>query len=170
MRMLKRFFLVIFFLAIFFSLTITGITLGAANNTLSPDGYWKTIDDETKEVESIVKVWNENGEVKGKIVKTFPKPGEDPDPKCDQCPGDLKDARIIGMNFMWGFKKDEDDEKWVNGRILDPDNGKTYRCQLEVVDNGGKMEVFGYIRIIIKIGRSQTWLRYEPQPGEKLEE
>lgn len=131
------------------------------------EGSWKTIDDKTNEVESIVRLWVENGELKGEIVKIFPKPGEDPDPVCDKCSGKLKNVRIIGMNFMWGFSKKGD--KWVDGKIVDPDNGKTYHCQLEVIENGKKLKVFGYIKIIFKIGRSQTWLRHEPEQEQKTE-
>lgn len=136
-------------------------------DVMSAEGFWKTVDDETNEVESIVKLWVEKGELKGKIVKIFPKPGEDPDPVCDKCKGKLKDVRIIGMNFMWGFKKEKD--KWVEGKIVDPDNGKTYHCQLVLTDGGKKLKVFGYIRIIFKIGRSQIWLRHEPEKKKAAE-
>lgn len=134
---------------------------------MSAEGFWKTVDDKTKEVESIVKLWVEKGELKGKIVKIFPKPDEDPDPVCDKCKGKLKNVRIIGMNFMWGFARKGD--KWVDGKIVDPDNGKTYHCQLEVTDGGKKLKVFGYIKIIFKLGRSQTWIRHEPEAGKAAE-
>ena len=123
----------------------------------SVEGYWKTIDDKTNEVKSIVKIWQEDGTLKGRIEKLFPKPGEDPDPVCDKCKGDKKDKKILGMVFMWKFQK-EDDE-WVNGKILDPENGKVYHCNLELADNGAKLNVFGYIKVLFKIGRTQTWLR-----------
>lgn len=157
-HLLKKNSLVVF---VFFIIVMTRIP--AWSNSF--EGSWKTVDDKTKEVESIVKLWVENGELKGKIVKIFPKPGEDPDPVCDKCSGKLKNVRIIGMNFMWGFSKKGD--KWVEGKIVDPDNGKTYRCQLEVTEGGKKLKVFGYIKIIFKIGRSQTWLRHEPEQEKK---
>ncbi len=123
-------------------------------------GYWKTIDDETGEVKSIVRIWEENGRLKGRIEKIFPKPGEDPDPTCDKCRGHLKDQRVIGMVFLWDFKRAGSHAgKWVDGAIVDPENGKQYHCQLELTGGGKKLEVFGYIRLIFKIGRSQTWLR-----------
>ncbi len=121
------------------------------------EGYWKTIDDNTKEVKSIVKIWQDEGVLKGRIEKIFPKPGEDPDPVCDKCSGDKKDKKILGMVFMWKFKKDGDE--WVNGKILDPENGKVYHCNLELADSGKKLNVFGYIKVLFKIGRTQTWLR-----------
>lgn len=145
---------------VFFITTAVGISA----DKMSPEGFWKTIDDETKEVESIVKLWIEKGELKGKIVKIFPKPGEAPDPVCDKCSGKLKNVRVIGMNFMWAFQKAKN--KWINGKIVDPDNGKTYNCQLEITESGKKLEVFGYIKIIFKIGRNQTWIRHEAEIEE----
>ena len=40
----------------------------------SPEGYWKTFDDDTHELESIVKLWIEKDKLMGRIVKLFPKP------------------------------------------------------------------------------------------------
>jgi len=123
------------------------------------NGRWKTIDDESGKVKSIVKIWEENGSLKGLIEETFPEPGEEPDPLCDKCTGDKKDQPIKGMIFLWGFKKESD--TWKKGKILDPENGKIYKCELKLMDKGDKLEVYGYIRIIVKVGRSQTWIRYE---------
>ncbi len=131
-------------------------SLYAENNTVT--GYWKTIDDESGKVRSIVKIWKENGTLKGVIEETFPEPGEDIDPVCDKCSGDKKDKPVKGMIFLWGFEKSSD--KWKKGSILDPDNGKIYKCELKLSDQGDKLEVYGYIRVIVKIGRSQTWIRH----------
>ncbi len=135
------------------------------SNSMSAEGYWKTIDDKTKEVKSIMKLWVENGNLKGKVVKIFPKEGEDPNPKCDKCKGERKDKLVLGMEIMWDYQGAGGE--WKNGRILDPENGKIYRSQLEVVDNGNKLEVYGYIRIIFKIGRTQTWLRSDYKEENK---
>lgn len=132
---------------------------------VSPEGYWKTIDDKTGEVKSIVKVWNKNGKLKGQILKIFPKEGEDPDPVCDKCKGHLKNKKTLGMVFMWGFYKNGD--KWINGEIVDPENGKQYHCQVFTAKEGKELKVFGYIRIIFKIGRTQTWLRTDESSLKK---
>jgi uncharacterized protein (DUF2147 family) len=48
--------------------------------------------------------------------------------------------------------------EWSDGEILDPKNGKTYRCDIQLTDNGEKLNVRGYIGITL-FGRSQTWER-----------
>ena len=146
-----------FFFFIFLSFFLSNSDIFPEN--MSPVGLWKTIDDDTKELKSIVRIWNEDGILKGRIEKIFPKPGEDPDPKCDKCKGDKKNKRVIGMIFLWGFS--QSGKVWAGGKILDPENGKTYHCRLKVTSGGKRMNVFGYIRLIIRIGRTQTWLRAE---------
>jgi uncharacterized protein (DUF2147 family) len=51
-----------------------------------------------------------------------------------------------------------DGSEWSGGRILDPENGKIYRCTIEVVDGGKRLKVRGYIGISL-IGRTQYWDR-----------
>ena len=123
-------------------------------------GYYKTIDDNSGEVKSIVKIYKtDNNTLEGKIVKIFPKENEDPNPICDKCQGQFKNKPILGMKFMWGFKYENG--KWVDGSILDPDNGKIYHCSLSLNKDGTELEVYGYIKIIFKIGRKQTWIKTE---------
>ncbi len=124
----------------------------------TPVGYWKTIDDKTGETKSIVEIYlTSDGTLKGKIVKIFPKPNVPPNPKCLKCKGEFYNKPILGMEFMWGFKGKG--TEWKDGKILDPHNGSIYNCQLEMDKDGKKLNVFGYIRVLFKVGRSQTWIR-----------
>jgi len=136
-------------------LTLTVARSSAENGSAA--GLWKTIDDKTHKPKSIVRLWEVDGELRGKVERTFPEPGEDPDPVCDKCPGDKHNQRVIGMEFLWGFHRDGDD--WVDGHVLDPDNGKTYHATIRMVDGGRRLQLYGYIKVLIKIGRSQTWER-----------
>ncbi|RZK99674.1 MAG: DUF2147 domain-containing protein, partial [Hymenobacter sp.] len=58
--------------------------------------------------------------------------------------------------FMQGFSYDGDD-KWDNGKIYDPESGKTYSCYMKL-ESANTMEVKGYIGFSL-IGKSQTWTR-----------
>ena len=125
-----------------------------AESSKNPVGRWKTIDDSTGKPKSIVLVWEKNGTVYGTIETVFPDPGQPADPICDKCEGYLKNKPIKGMLFMWGLTRDDDE--WSGGRILDPENGKTYKCYIEVVDGGKRLKVRGYIGLSL-IGRTQYW-------------
>lgn len=124
--------------------------------SMSPVGKWKTIDDETKQPKSIVEITEKDGKLSGKIVQLFRKPEEDQNPKCDKCEGDKKDKPILQIEILEGLTKDED--IWSGGRILDPKNGKTYKCKIKVIDGGKKLEVRGFIGFSL-LGRTQVWER-----------
>lgn len=115
-------------------------------------GRWTTIDDNSGEEKSIVEIVEKGGKFYGKIVKIFIKPGEDPDPVCDECPEE--DARfnkkIIGMEIIKDMKKSGNE--YTDGNILDPEVGKIYRCKLWV--EGNELKVRGYWGPFY---RTQTW-------------
>jgi uncharacterized protein (DUF2147 family) len=145
-------------LTLFFSLTLLLPGLVSAQ-ALTPVGLWKTIDDNTGKERSYVRIVDVGGELQGKVEKLFPFPGDDPENLCEKCKGERKNKPVVGMTILWGLEQDEG-MVWKGGEILDPDNGKTYRCKMTVSDNGKELDVRGYIGISL-IGRTQTWLRVE---------
>ncbi len=121
-------------------------------------GLWKTIDDETGRVKSVVKIYIKDGKLYGDVVKLFRLPDEDPDPVCDKCDDDdpRKDQKILGMTIITDMVYNKDDNDWEDGEILDPKKGKVYDCKLWVED--GKLQVRGYV---LFFHRTQEWLRYK---------
>ena len=122
----------------------------------SPVGTWRSIDDKTKQERSIIRITEENGELKGVVEKIFDQPGDDPAHLCKECKDERKNKPIVGMIILWGLKKDGD--AWAGGEILDPKNGKTYRCKMTLSEGGKSLNVRGFIGISL-IGRTQTWWR-----------
>ncbi|NMO14938.1 DUF2147 domain-containing protein [Pyxidicoccus fallax] len=141
------------------TLTVLFATSSLAQEA-TPVGRWTTIDDETKKPKSVIAIYEENGKLFGKIEKLFLEPNEKPDPVCEKCEGALKNKPIIGMVIMRDLKKDDDE--WTGGSILDPKNGKTYKCKIAVEDKGKKLKVRGYIGTPM-LGRTQHWVRAEEQ-------
>ena len=123
----------------------------------SPVGLWKTIDDHTGKPEALIRITENNGELRGKIEKLFLDIGEK-NPKCDKCEGAQKDQPIIGMTILSGMK--QEGTEYGDGQILDPANGKVYKSKMSLADNGKKLNVRGYIGMPM-LGRTQTWLREE---------
>ena len=143
------------------SLFVTAILMLASSLVTaagSPVGVWRSIDDKTGQERSIIRITEENGELKGVVEKIFDQPGDDPAHLCKECKDERKDKPIIGMAILWGLKKDGD--AWAGGEILDPKNGKIYRCKITLSGDGKSLNVRGFIGISL-IGRSQTWLRQE---------
>ena len=120
----------------------------------SPVGIWQTIDDNEGDVRTEMEIYtSDNGSIEAKVHHLF-KP--DAPITCDNCPGEKKDAPLIGMVIMWNLQEDEDNQ-WTKGRILDPAAGRTYKCYIELLDPD-KIKVRGYVGFPA-IGRTQFWHR-----------
>ena len=143
--------------ASFLVLTL-GAGLAAAQPT--PLGVWKTIDDETRNEKSLVRISESGGTLTGRVEKLLD-PATPPDAVCKACSGELKDKPILGMGVIRGVQaKEREPGLWEGGEILDPNNGKVYRVRLKPVEGGSKLEVRGYIGTPL-LGRTQTWIRVE---------
>ncbi|WP_460576061.1 DUF2147 domain-containing protein [Flavobacterium koreense] len=116
-------------------------------------GKWKTIDDETGKEKSIVEIYEVDGKIYGRIVEILET--EHRFKKCTLCQGTDKDKPIMGLIFIKGLTKDG--EEYSGGKILDPKNGKLYKCYITLEGND-KLKVRGYIGISL-LGRTQYWKR-----------
>jgi uncharacterized protein (DUF2147 family) len=122
----------------------------------SPVGRWKTVDDATGKVKSIVQIREENGKLFGTIEQLFDPPV--PHPTCYLCTGPLKDRPLVGLEVLSGFA--QDGSRWSGGQVLDPESGKIYSASLSLEDGGKKLRLRGYIGIQL-LGRTEHWVRDE---------
>ena len=123
----------------------------------SPVGLWKTIDDKTGKPRSLIRIHESNG-VYSAVVEKGLREGDTGDAVCDKCTDERKDQKIIGMTIAKSLT--EKNGIYQGGQILDPENGKTYKCKMKLDETGNKLEVRGFVGISL-LGRSQTWLREE---------
>ena len=127
----------------------------AAN--LSPVGLWQTIDDKTHKPGSVIQISkNGKGVYEGKVVKIYPTDGQKQTDSCKKCKGARKGKPILGLTLIRGMVKDGD--KYKNGFVLDPRNGKDYKAQMRVSANGKELHLRGYIGLPI-FGKTAVWRR-----------
>ena len=116
-------------------------------------GKWNSFDEETNEKESVIEVYEKDGKAYARILEIL-----NPERKnatCFKCKGKRKDQPILGMDILTGLEKDE--EEWSGGKILDPKNGKEYKCYIKLLDKN-TLKLRGYIGISL-IGRTAIWKR-----------
>lgn len=119
----------------------------------SPVGRWKTIDDKTGQVKSIVEISQAaNGTLSGRVAQIL-QSDRGPNPTCDKCSGDRRNKPITGMTILWDLKPEG--SEWAGGTILDPANGKTYRSKAKMLD-ANRLGVSGCVAFIC---REQVWQR-----------
>jgi uncharacterized protein (DUF2147 family) len=119
-------------------------------------GFWTTVDDETKQPKSVVQIYEYNGHYFGRVVDVL---------KNKQATAKIPgNPPIVGLDIIWDLKKDGN--KYTGGKILDPQKGKVYGCEIWRENN--VLIVRGKIAFL---GRNQTWLSntdFKPTEAEAL--
>ena len=115
-------------------------------------GKWQVTNDAGK-VNSIIEIYENGGEVAGKVVRIMKK--EDRDQTCNKCSGELKGKPIEGLEVISGFEKDG--EEYTGGTLIDPKSGKEYKGKIWLdEDDPNKLNVRGYVAFFYK---TKTWER-----------
>ena len=117
-------------------------------------GYWEIESNNAKIV-----IYKQNNEYYGKTVwsskmyeadgKTSKKDVNNPDPK-------LRSRPTKNLVLLTNLKYK--DGAWKDGKIYDPDSGKTYDCTVDIKNN--ILEIRGYIGIAL-VGYTVKWHRYK---------
>jgi uncharacterized protein (DUF2147 family) len=118
-------------------------------------GEWLTGNQKAK-----IKIFKKNDRYYG-AISWLREPLKEGKPKTDTHNPDAakRSQPIMGLLLLTGFKYDDDNE-WDDGHIYDPEEGKTYSCNITLKDNGKTLHVRGYVGISW-IGRTDVWTRVE---------
>ncbi|HEX9951721.1 MAG TPA: DUF2147 domain-containing protein [Rubricoccaceae bacterium] len=118
----------------------------------SPVGTWRTIDEETNQPKSIVRVFERAGTLHGEIVRLLPE-GR----LCVDCAARFNGQNLRGTEILSGFRRNG--TTWEGGRITDPKSGRTYRAKMQV-QSDGRLKVWGYVGLDTALTRRvQYWVR-----------
>jgi uncharacterized protein (DUF2147 family) len=121
----------------------------------APTGRWKTIDDATGKPRGVVEIYQaRDGRYAGRVVEILDT-SSGTNPVCDKCEGSRKGKPILGMTTLWGLAP-AGPGKWTGGHVLDPDNGRSYKAKLELLDGGRKLGMSGCVAFLC---RQQVWVR-----------
>jgi uncharacterized protein (DUF2147 family) len=129
---------------------------GIAQKAESIVGVWWN-DKKTSKIE----VKEENGKFIGTVIYINPEKYVNGEPEKDYNNSDpkLKSRSRLGLQILSGLKFNLSDKKWEDGRIYDPDNGKTYDCYAWLDSDPNILYIKGYVVGIKWLGRSTTWTR-----------
>src|SRR5450432_1804576 len=146
-------------------LVLEGATAGSFASGDGILGIWKTYDKQGKH-ESSVEIYLEQGKYCAKIVSLAEPnwPASDDQGMAGKAKTDrhnpnagLRSRPIIGMQFMHDFICNPGKNVWEDGRVYDPECGKTYKCKMTLTSSN-QLEVRGYFGISL-LGRTETWTR-----------
>jgi len=120
----------------------------------SVEGVWFNTKKDGK-----IKIFEKDGKFYGKIVWLLePNDKNDGKPKRDiNNPEDSKHQDpIIGLVVLKGLSFDKNNV-WDDGKIYDPENGKTYSCKMTLIDKD-HLDVRGFVGFSL-LGRTENWTR-----------
>ncbi len=131
-------------------------------------GLWKSIDEKTGKTTAYWRVYETDGVLFGEII-TVPTQTDDtiakdckPSYKDFPLPGEVNKMTVVNTPFIFGLRKKATGQ-WASGSIIDPKDGKVYKCKITFHAADGKdyaddtLEMRGEIGL--GIGRSQYWKR-----------
>ncbi len=134
-------------------LLIVSLLISATTSAQEIVGKWKTIDDNTGEERSIVEIYQKGDKIYGKIARVLNE--SERGKLCEECKGNDYNKPIEGMVIIKGLQKDGNE--YEDGTILDPENGKVYKCKIWVDEDNPKiLNVRGYIAFLY---RTQQWIK-----------
>jgi len=127
--------------------------ISASINAQTIFGKWENRDEETNKEDSVIEVYKKNGKAYAKIIAITDK--EKKEALCVLCTNEKKNKPVLGMEILTGLKKDGDE--WSGGTVLDPRNGKVYKCYIKLV-KPNKLKLRGYIGISL-FGKTEYMAR-----------
>lgn len=148
---------------LFTTALLLGSTLAHAADPI--EGNWRQIDDRTGFTLSLVNIHpDSNGNYVATIYKRYPRPGH-MNELCQNCPPPYTNKPILGMDIVTGLKPTNTPGRYVDGLVIDPNKGKTYKFNARLHPNGRSLTVRGYVGVSM-LGRSQTWIRVDENARE----
>jgi uncharacterized protein (DUF2147 family) len=131
------------------------LIITASINAQNIFGKWHSTNENTGEVDSVIEVYKKDGKAFAKVVDI--KDAARKDAVCEKCEDENKNRPILGLNILTGLEKDG--EEWSGGNILDPRNGKIYKCYIKLI-KPNKLKLRGYIGLAL-FGKTAYWERAE---------
>lgn len=124
---------------------MTASLISAVANASPLTGMYQTIDDQTAQPKAIVALYEyidgDDTEIAGRIVATY------------RDGNIVTDSEFVGQDIIWDMEWDSDDNRYEDGKIRDPQNGKVYSSVIWQ-DTPGKLNVRGKVG---PFGRTQIW-------------
>jgi hypothetical protein len=107
---------------------------------------------------AVVEVGSRGVELVAVVREIVPRPGEPPEPRCDECPEPDTGKPIRGLEIM-RLAHGAVPGTW-EGTVLDPEEGRRYRATAHLAECGRVLELRGYVLLPI-FGRAERWQRLD---------
>ena len=137
------------------ALSLAVLVPAARAQAPSATGGWLSEDGK-----GVIEIYPCGGKLCGKLA-WLAEPNSDGKPKLDRNNPDpaLRRQPLCGLTMLRDFRQLEPN-RWGDGLIYNPENGKTYHATLTL--DGNQLKLRGYVGIPL-FGETQTWTRADPK-------
>jgi len=148
---------------LFLILAISGICFASD----PAEGYWLSVDEKSGKVTGGWHIYQEDGKLLGRLLSSTEVARGVLASRCKDSypgfpiPGKVSEMPVVGETpWIYGLTLNKPGE-WVGGHIINPEDGKSYKCKIYFHAADGKkyksdtLEMRGEIGL--GIGRSQYW-------------
>jgi uncharacterized protein (DUF2147 family) len=139
------------------ALMLAGLIPGAAAQQTPPvAGRWLVEDRK-----GVIEIYPCADKICGKLAWLSEPNNDDGKPKLDRNNPDpaLRQQPLCGLTMLHNFRQVEPN-RWGEGLIYNPENGKTYHATMTL--DGNLLKLRGYVGIPL-FGETQTWTRADPK-------
>lgn len=153
------------------------LALASAAAADPAEGFWISVDENSGKDTAGWRIFAEGGRLKGEILSVA---GKKQDVKATAGRGksydnfmggaDVGSLTVVGTAWIWGLEKDDEGE-WEDGYVIDPNNGKRYRCEITFHRADGKKYKTDTLEMRGKVGpfgRSQFWRKADEKTARGL--
>lgn len=116
-------------------------------------GIWKNVSEETGLVKSISLIYEHKGKIYGRLLVSYEDSGKLVSSK-EKAIELVGNPKYVGLDFIWDLV--DKGNKWSKGKILDPQPGKIYSCDMWI--EKGNLIVKGKIG---PFSSKQTWVPFK---------
>lgn len=162
-------------LAVLCTVFCTGVAAALEHDPA--EGFWLTLDGRTGEIQSGWELYQSNGILYGKMVSAVGLSASDKAVRCRDSyrnfpvAGKVNQLPFLGTPWIFNLRM-ESPGTWVNGNIINPEDGIMYQCKVIYHPADGQrfktecLEMRGEIGL--GIGQSQYWQKATPEQAAAL--
>jgi len=149
-----------FFVAVF--ILVSGFCFAAD----PVEGFWISVDEKTGKTTAGWEIYLSGGKLFGRILSLADKPQDEKATKVNASydgfpvPGKVNEMPVVGTPWIFSLSQDKKPGSWSGGYIVNPEDGKMYKCEITFHPQDGKKYLVDTLEMRGKVGpfgRSQYW-------------
>lgn len=134
-------------------LLIISSSLSLAGNSGQIQGYWQLIDN-NGQPKYIIRLYQQGNKIYGRLIQSV----QNQTARCSKCKDENKDKPYRGLTIIKNLQQNGDN-RWSDGKILNPETGKWSKVQITMKTNGTAIIINSYGWLGSWFGDKDTWTR-----------